>query len=94
VAAIKAAQLGLRVRHWAFFFCHSEAEDLRNIDRLRGKAGCSRRNLFKRRMHTLESNVEQLASIPSSPARLCAPRYRWYGFHDFPTIFRNLTAIF
>ena len=46
----------------------SEADVLWNVDRLRGKAWCSRWNVSERRMYTLESHVEQFAPIPPSPA--------------------------
>jgi hypothetical protein len=70
VAAIKAAQLGLRVRHWAIFSLSYSEADFRNVDRLCGKAWCSRRNVSERRMYTLESYVEQLTPIPPSTTRL------------------------
>jgi len=56
---------------WAIFFLViAKAEDLWNVDCLRGKAWCSRRNVSERRMYTLESYVEQLTLIPPSTTRL------------------------
>ena len=68
MAAIKAAQLGLRVRHSSYFFLRENMLTSYLPDCMRGKARLSWRNMSECRMYTLKSHVEQLTSIPPSPA--------------------------
>lgn len=71
VAAIKAAQLGLRVRlllsRLNFL---NPARFLGRVDGVYREARLSRWNLPERRMYPFESDVEQLAHLPSDETRL------------------------
>ena len=69
VAAIKAAQLGLRVSK-SLWCCASSNNALFHVDGVHREAGCSRWNLSERRMHSLEGYVKQLAHLPPDETRL------------------------
>lgn len=62
VAAIKAAQLGLKVRHPVVFCISSKL--MGHPDSLHREARCIRWNMSKRWMHSLESHAEQLTPLP------------------------------
>ena len=78
VAAIKAAQLGLRV-HLPLSRL-SISNPLRcffvGVDGVHREARFSRRHLPERRVHSFESNAEQLAHLPSDETRLEEEGYR------------------
>ena len=67
MAAIKAAQMGLRVR--VLQFCSLTRPLTFSTDRVYREARRSRRNMSERRLHSLKSDAQQLAHVPPGPAR-------------------------
>ena len=70
VAAIKAAQLGLRVGVSLYVQAFSNTPPFfTRADGMHRKAGCPRWDLSERRMYSFQGNVEQLAYLPPDATR-------------------------